>query len=405
MSVPVLVPPAPITGQKRSLAQANSGAGLAPALHVGRKCKVKKVVPACHIEVRIEGGAWFTPVAQIDVVVGERVRIRVVPDGGAILANPVWTFSNNHVGGYTAMGTNTAPVAGAVVTPTVTHVGSTTVYWTSAGAQTAQLNVNINGAAGNPVNDNVAFNVVAPNIVTARVRENVIPRVRTIGPDRFYALSTGGLTGVSMRFRATTNPCGVRHSTGHIAGFQLVNSPDYHVADTRQVAWNYVFAGRVHPPNAPAVGQPYMKELLAFTGGAYMLDTVAPYANAVALNHGATATWDATDSPAGQLHDSLTKLFVDTRFQVYFMFKSAQANSIWVPMWLIPWRFRGTVQRAALHAGVRWIGAAIGAINNALPAAAPHIIAGAVHHVHPTWAARIVADATAFHSYSANPHA
>lgn len=91
------------------------------------------------------------------------------------------------------------------------------------------------------------------------------------------------------------------------------------------------------------------------SGGTFVLDGAAGktkifYGQRTEALSGGQATLSSNDSPSNSLllFPEALKTTGDDHFEIYVMYQSSVANSIWVPLGMLPWNWKGEAQRATV---------------------------------------------------------
>jgi hypothetical protein len=142
-------------------------------------------------------------------------------------------------------------------------------------------------------------------------------------------LSRPNSSGIHLIFTATAAP---NDTNGYVAATQLI-----------QVATDYV-RNPAGNPNAVIVPS---------TNGAYFLDACSLYRGTpVGKNfvqaQGGNYTYEADDAPASYLTEDFNSVTRRDDFKTFFMFRPSGSESIWVPIYLVPWSWGGTATRNTL---------------------------------------------------------
>jgi hypothetical protein len=282
-------------------------------------------------------------------VVGQKMEFEVRTDPpGEGMSNIQWTIPAEAVKNYTqstAAGTRTNLAAGDLSGATVDF------YWIDRGSKTVQVAATVRGASQSA---SVTVNVLVPTDVTMTSVTGTVAVSNPGFPGSGLELhfGTNATPGITWTFSAKA-PAG---GSGEIAGTQLD-------APTHQRTLN---SGVVQKRN-PA--------------GAMLLDTNVPYAASVPIAAGAAATWTSSDTPGLPLSATLQSVTGRARFETYFMYKPAGADSIWVTIGRLDWSWTGTTARAGAPASPanNW-----GAPTATSPAAGANP-AGAPSTQLPTW--------------------
>ncbi|MCC6536115.1 MAG: carboxypeptidase regulatory-like domain-containing protein [Bryobacterales bacterium] len=282
----------------------------------------------------------------VQKVVGNKIRLglQTRPLGHAI-SSPQWTIPGTRVKGYTqsaAAGTKTDVTAADLQAPTIDF------HWIAGGSHVVQASAQVAGAT---LTATVTFTILAPTDLSMTSVTGAVgvgnPGFPGSGTELHFG--TNATPGITWTFTAKA-PAG---GAGQIAGTQLANT----------------LRLRTDPTAVPP--------LQTFSsGGAWMLDNTVPYAAAVAIAAGASATWTSDDTPGTPLTAPYVQRSVTDSFQIYFMYQSSEADSIWVTLGLLTWNWNG---QADLAAGV-WSLTSSGRTANP---------AGAASTALPVWTANV----------------
>lgn len=293
------------------------------------------------------------------VLVGELVKLKLIPVDDAEIASPAWDISGTCVGGYDGMPSGNIPttILKSSCQPIRKEGLSVFFHWTSPGKESVRATADLNEVPGSlPTNNGVRFEVVSPRVLTATAKVYRKPAIRGTpeGPELKLLGEKPGDPGAEFDFSIDKNSSELGRSiTGKIAGIQLVKTNDYWIADISETpgGHNYRIGDfRVPPEAPPPEGEKYMKEYLSSTQGRFYLDDKAPYGAAKSTS----SRWKAKDSPGTPVHDSLVKLAIDESFVMYYMFKSATRGSIWVSLMKCEWQVNRVITRDPASAGKAW---------------------------------------------------
>jgi hypothetical protein len=254
-------------------------------------------------------------------IVGQKIELQVrTRPPGLAMTGIQWTVPGERVKNYTqsaAAGTRTD------LAPADLQAANLDFYWIAGGARTVSVAATVQGA---PLTAQVQHSVLAPTgVVMTSATGNVAVGATGFPGDPPMNLFYGTNVAVGIRWTCTaTAPAG---GGGEIAATQLVNTL------------------RSRTPNAGAA-----KTLSS--GGAFVLDSSVPYDAAVAVSAGASATWTSNDSPSTALTATLSAKSVADSFKIYFMYKPAGGDSIWVTLKRLDWHWAGATTRVGAPAGV-----------------------------------------------------
>jgi hypothetical protein len=262
-------------------------------------------------------------------IVGQKIQLMVRSNpAGHSVTDVHWAIPDKAVKNYTqSSGSGTVtPLADADKNGTTVNF-----FWIAGGSKTVQVNATVDGT---PKSASVTVNVLAPTNVTMTSVTGDIGVGPTGWPgDPPMNLYYGKSPKVGIQWTCTAKaPAG---GDGEIAGTQLSNSDRKRTSNAGVVESNG-------------------------SGGTYMLDTTVPYSSSVPITAGASTTWSSNDSPSTPLTPNLSKKSVNDLFRMYFMYKPAGADSIWVTLMRLDWDWAGRTTRVGAHggAGNNWTAAA-----------------------------------------------
>jgi hypothetical protein len=261
-------------------------------------------------------------------IVGQKIELLVRAKPPEAMSNIQWTVPGERVGNYSQSSST-----GTRTDLTATDLQGTNLefYWIKGGSEVITVAATVRGSR---LTAQVTQNVLAPTNVTMTSITGDVGVGPTGWPgDPPTNLYYGKSPKVGIQWTCTaTAPAG---GDGEIAGTQLNNSDRKRTSNAGVVESND-------------------------SGGSYMLDTTVPYSSSVPITAGASATWSSNDSPSTPLTPNLSKKSVNDLFRMYFMYKPAGADSIWVNLMRLDWHWAGQTTRVGAPggAGNNWTAAA-----------------------------------------------
>ena len=294
-----------MSGDKKTTPPA-LGSGGTPAICTTAGCPL----PILEIVDR-KTGAVVSGTTQT-VIVGQKMELLVRTKPAESMSNIQWTVPGQRVKDYTqstTTGAKTDLAAGDLQGVNLDF------YWIEGGSQAIQAAADVRGSR---LTASVTHKILAPTAVTMTSVTGTVAISNPGFPGSGLELHFGTLAtpGISFTFKATA-PAG---GDGQIAGFQLVETV------------------RSMTPNGAAVRT-------LTSGGAFVLDTNAPYAAAVAVAAGAAATWSSSDTPGNGLENSIERMAISDHFHIYLMYQPTGTDSRWVTIARLDWNWGGTTTR------------------------------------------------------------
>ncbi len=303
----------------------------------------------------------------VTVSAGDPINLSATVSGSGTLSNPIWTVPGSKVASYVI--TPAPPIAKTQHATTAVktafddnslHATYVNYYWAdSEEGRNISYDVMINGVRvsdtyGGPVA--AKFNVRLP-FISLVANASSIAKLGAYGHDGlpFFGVHLGdpedtGANDPGMDFDAAGSvPSGI---SGHWYFVQVIKSWDSHLVDNNNVDAHYVAA------NA--------------------LDTTFPY------DGGADAT-KTGDGPSNGTDDRCddSSLSVSGTFDMYVLWKSSAANSIYTPVKKIPWSFSGSATRTSGTPTCAWSAGALS------PSSLIHIDGVSAIGDHPQWSSNI----------------
>jgi hypothetical protein len=252
-------------------------------------------------------------------IVGQKIELLVRTKPSEAMSNIQWTLPGETVKDYTQSSST-----GTRTDLTATDLQGTNLdfHWIKGSSQTITVAATVRGSR---LTAQVTENILAPT----DVRMTSVTGDVGVGPtgwpgDPPMNLYYGKSPKVGIQWSCTaTTPAG---GDGEIAGTQLNNSDRKRTTNARVTQSND-------------------------SGGTYMLDTTVPYSASVSITAGTSATWTSNDSPSTPLTSDLRKKSVKDLFRMYFMYKPAGADSIWVTLMRLDWHWAGETTRVGAPSG------------------------------------------------------
>ncbi len=247
------------------------------------------------------------------VIVGKKIELMVRTRPAEAMTNIQWTVPGQRVKGYTQSTT-----AGTRTELNASDLQGVNLdfYWIAGGTQTVQVAATVRGSQ---LTAQVTHTVLTPTSVSmTSVTGSVGVGATGFPGDPPMSLYYGQSPTVGIQWTCTaTAPAG---GDGVIAATQLNNSNRRRTQNSGTSQANS-------------------------SGGVYMLDTTVPYSAAVPVTASASATWTSNDSPSTPLTSNLQEKSVNDLFRLYFMYKPAGADSIWVTLMRLDWHWAGRTSR------------------------------------------------------------
>jgi hypothetical protein len=253
-------------------------------------------------------------------IVGQKIALRVRTNpGGQSMSDIRWRVPGQTVKSYTQSNHE-----GVITTLSQRDLQAADLdfYWIAGGSpQTVEVEATV---LGRRLQATVAFNVLAPGNLSMTSSTGRV----AVGNPGFgegeIELHFGNYErcGIEFTLSATAPPGGA----GEIAGTQLI----------QQVRTRLFNDGNTRDWS---------------TQGRFVLDTQTPLNPARQIASGGSRTWNGTDSPGTPLAPNQQRASVDDHFRVYFMYRPAGADSIWVTLMLLCWEWSGVTTRVGAPSG------------------------------------------------------
>lgn len=302
------------------------------------------------------------PADDVPPIVGQRIKLAVVCDPAAALAGCSWTINGEHVKNYSA-----TEKQGKVELPTADDLanGKIEFYWIAAGQVSVSVALK---ADGKPCTSSVSAKVRGPTRVSMTSKTSImhVTKIRNELGRLSPHLTFGGVRGVPGILWTCTAKVPV---DGELACTQLIRIKrwtDY--SDDSSV--------------------------LIHSSGAWVLDEVVHYdinpddpeddsLKTIRVKAGAKASTEHEDSPARPLGRQDPRIVPQTDavgydevFRIFFMFRPAGPDCIWVTLATMDWGCEGEAYYVDGKEPIPW------ALRNDANAEDPE---GTASHVLPEW--------------------
>jgi Carboxypeptidase regulatory-like domain len=261
-----------------------------------------------------------------DRIIGQKVQVQVrVKGGGKTISKIQWSIPGETVKDYIQTidrAIKTDLPSGDLESEAVAF------YWIGAGNKTVQVSASVDGVAQSPFA--AKFNVLAPTDIRMSSETGKLETFVSAAHDHTLWLgygdaSPGAKHGIDFKCAATGPPGG----DGQIAGTQLAN-PDRSLTQNNDVVGKFTSAG------------------------SFLLDTSVPYDTAKPIRAGTVANWEASDSPGGNLRPERKRRSFNDKFRMYFMYRPAGPDSIWVTLARLDWDVAGAATRTGDPSANNW---------------------------------------------------